>query len=91
MDVILVGVCLIFVGVAIFFFGRGRSKRISVLATRGSVAVGGNNSGTITNTNVNRTSKEVSSGGHALTVLAILVELVGIAVIVWHTLHLVGK
>jgi uncharacterized membrane protein len=91
MDVILVGVCLIVVGVAIFFYGRGRSKRTSVHATRGSVAVGGNNNGSITNTNTNRISNEAPSGGHALTVLSILVELVGIAVIVWHTMHLAGK
>lgn len=91
MDVILVGVCLIVVGVAIFFFGRGRSKRTSVRATRGSVAVGGNNNGSITNTNMNRASNEAPSRGHSLTVLAIIVELVGIAAIVWHTLHLAGK
>jgi len=46
----LVGACLIIAGVAIFLFGRRRSKQSSVRASDGSVAVGGNNSGSIRNT-----------------------------------------
>ena len=87
----LVGACLIIAGVAIFLFGRRRSKQSSVRASDGSVAVGGNNSGSITNTNVSKTANEAPTGGHALTVLAIVVELVGIAAIVWHSMHLAGK
>ena len=85
----LFGIGLMIAGAVLFFLGRGRSKRSSVHASNGSVAVGGNNIGPITN--INQTHKEHSAGGHSITVLAIVVELVGIAVIVWHTMHLAAK
>jgi hypothetical protein len=82
------GIGLMIAGAVLFFFGRRRSNRLSVRASRGSVAVGGNNIGSITN--INQTN-EGSSGGHGLTVVSILVELAGIAAIVWHVLHLASK
>lgn len=73
------------VGMALFAFTRTRRKGNSVNARGGSVAVGGNNSGTITNIN------HVSEGSHTITIISIIVELVGIGVVIWHAMHLVIK
>ena len=81
------GIGLMIAGIVLFFFGRARTKRVSVHASSGSVAVGGNNSGTITNTNINQPDKG-HTGGHAITVIAILVELAGIAVTILHAISL---
>ena len=86
---IYVGLGLIIAGALIFLIGRGRSKRTDVRASHGSVAVGGNNAGQINNVNVGQSSK--AHGGHAITILAAIVELVGIAVTVWHAMHLAAK
>jgi len=85
----LFGIGLMIAGAVLFFLGRGKSKRVSVHASGGSVAVGGDNIGPITN--INQTHKERRAEGHGITVLAIVVELVGIAVIIWHTMHLAAK
>ena len=84
------GIGLMVVGAVLFYFGRVRAKRISVHANSGSVAVGGNNSGAIVNTNINQPDKGHTSG-HAITVIAILVELAGIAVTVWNAISLAAK
>jgi hypothetical protein len=91
MNEYLIGIGLMIAGAVLFFFGRAQSKRTSVHASSGSVAVGGNNSGTITNTNISQTNKLHSAGGHGITVLAIVVELAGIAVTIWHVMHLDAK
>lgn len=44
------GIGLMVVGAVLFFVDRSRSNRVSVHASSGSVAVGGDNSGSITNT-----------------------------------------
>jgi hypothetical protein len=71
-------------------FGRLPSKRSSVNASGGSVAAGGDISGSITNINTS-SQKEHIRGGHGVTVLAIIVELIGIAVMIWHVRHLAGR
>jgi uncharacterized membrane protein len=92
MNEYLIGIGLMVAGAVLFFFDHAQSKRRSVHASGGSVAVGGNNSGTITNTNVNQASKVHGAGGHGIvTVLAIVVELLGIAVTIWHAMHLDAK
>lgn len=87
---IYVGLGLIIAGALIFLLGRGRSKRTDVRASHGSVAVGGNNAGQINNINVGQSS-QAHGGGHAITILAAIVELVGIAVTVWHAMHSAAK
>lgn len=86
-----IGIGLMLAGAVLFFVGSARSKRVSVSASSGSVAVGGNSSGPIVNTNINQPNREHSTGGHGITVLAILVELAGIGVTIWHAMHLAAK
>lgn len=76
-------------GIVLFFAGRSKSKTVRVEASSGSVAVGGENAGSITNVNVGTPPPAVHSS--QLTYLAIGVELVGIAVTLWHAWHIVAK
>lgn len=81
-----VGIGLMVIGVLLF--GAGRRKRSSAVASNGSVAVGGDNSGSIVN--VNRPSAPPAhSDGHGLAITGIIVELIGIGVVLWH-IHLVA-
>lgn len=86
---IAVGVVLIVIGLAFFIAVIVRSKKVSVSAIQGSMAVGGNNSGVMQNVNQGSAPPLLTkSHGHGLTLLAIVVEVVGIGVTVWHALHL---
>lgn len=85
-----VGLGLMALGIVLFFIGRSRSKTVRVEANGGSVAVGGKNTGSITNLNVGG-APAAAHGLHALTYASIVVELVGIAVVLWHAWHLVAK
>ncbi len=85
-----VGLTLMALGIVLFFIGRSKSKSVRVEASGGSVAVGGKNTGSITNLNVGPTPP-VAHGSHSITYLAIGVELVGIAVTLWHAWHLAAK
>jgi len=85
-----VGFTLMALGIVLFFIGRSKSKSVRVEASGGSVAVGGKNTGSITNLNVG-TTPPVAHGSHSITYLAIGVELVGIAVTLWHAWHLAAK
>ena len=82
-----VGIALMALGIVVFFIGRSKSKLVRVEAISGSVAVGGKNTGSITNLNVGAPSP-VAHGVHSITYLAIGVELIGIAVTLWHAWHL---
>lgn len=83
-----VGLGLMVVGVLLFAVGR--RKRSGAVSSSGSVSVGGNNSGSIIN--INQPSAPPShSGGHGLTIMAMIVELVGIGVTLWHAYHLAAK
>jgi hypothetical protein len=84
------GIALIILGVLIFLFGK-RSNRSSVQASHGSVAVGGQNNGTIQNTNISHSAASHGAGGHGITILAIGVELIGIGVTIWHAWHLAHR
>lgn len=85
-----VGLAMMVLGVVLLLAGRSKSKTVQVGASSGSVAVGGNNKGPITNTNIG-TPPATEHGSHWLTKLAIGVELVGIAVTLWHAWHLAAK
>lgn len=84
------GFALMGLGIMLFLVGRSKSKIIRVEASTGSVAIGGKNSGTITNTNIGGLPV-ASHGSHWLTVVAIVVELAGMAVVIWHAWHLAAK
>ena len=84
------GLVLMGLGIVLFYVGRSKSKIMRVEASGGSVSVGGKNSGSITNINVGAQAP-VARGSHALTYWAIGVELVGIAVTLWHAWHMVAK
>jgi hypothetical protein len=83
------GLLLIIVGAALFVVSRLR-RRPSVSADRGSVAIGGDSSGSVTNINIGK-EKEKGSPERALTVISILVEVIGIAAVIWHATHLAAK
>jgi hypothetical protein len=85
-----VGVALMALGIVIFVIGRLKSKTVRVEASGGSVAVGGKNTGSITNLNVGA-PPTATHGAHSLTYWAIGVELVGIAVTLWHAWHMAAK
>lgn len=85
-----VGLALMALGIVLFFVGRSKSKSVQVEASGGSVAVGGKNTGSITNVNVGAPTSP-AHGAHSLTYLAIVVELAGIAVTLWHAWHLTAK
>lgn len=86
-----VGLALMVFGAALFLASRGAgSKKVRVEASGGSVAVGGSNKGSITNVNVGAPSP-APHDTHWLTWVAILVELVGIGVTLWHAWHLAAK
>lgn len=85
-----VGLALMALGIVFFVVGRSRSKSVRVEADGGSVAVGGKNTGSITNLNVGAPAT-AAHGSHSLTYVAIAVELAGIAVTLWHVWHTVKK
>lgn len=84
------GIALMVLGVVLLFIGRppkSKSKSIHVQASGGSVAVGGVNKGSIANVNLG--SPSPAPHGHKwLTVLAIVVEVIGMAVVLWHAWHM---
>jgi hypothetical protein len=91
MNVLVIGVVLVILGTALLFVDRQNrrgGKRPTVSASQGSVAVGGNSNSPIINSN-KITSPE--PGGHWLTIIAIIVELGGIAAVIWHSIHLGEK
>ena len=85
-----VGLALMALGIVLFVVGRSRFKTVRVEASGGSVAVGGKNTGSITNLNVGA-PPAAAHGSHSLTYVAIGVELVGIAVTLWHAWHMAAK
>lgn len=87
------GFTLMGLGMLLFFVGRSKSRIIRVEASNGSVAIGGKNSGTITNTIIGDApaAPAASHGTHWLTVVSIVVELAGMAVVIWHAWHLAAK
>lgn len=84
-----VGLALMALGIVLFFAGRSKSKTVRVEASSGSVAVGGENAGSITNVNVG--TPPPAEHRSQITYLATGVELVGIAVTLWHAWHIVAK
>jgi hypothetical protein len=84
------GIALMCLGIAFFIAGRIKSKNVRVEASNGSVAIGGRNSGPITNTTISA-QPAVTHGSHWLTILSIVVELAGMAVVFWHAWHVAAK
>ena len=84
------GFALMVLGFVLFLVGRSRSKTIRIEASNGSVAIGGKNSGSITNTNIGAIPI-APHRSHWLTVVSIIVELSGMAVVIWHAWHFAAK
>lgn len=91
MNGMILGLILIIAGLVLLTFSLIRNKKVNVAANNSSMAVGGSNSGVMLNVNKSSAAPEPKKHGHGLTVLAMLVELVGIAVTLWHAMHLAGK
>ncbi|MCV0438919.1 MAG: hypothetical protein K5880_09825 [Hydrogenophaga sp.] len=86
-----VGLALMLLGVVLFLTGRrAGSRSVRVEASGGSVAVGGSNKGSITNVNLGAPPLAPHET-HWLTWVAIVVELIGIGVTIWHAFHLAAK
>lgn len=90
MNMLYVGVGLMVLGVVLFVIAQIFKGNI-VKSDNGSIAIGRDNSGPIVNTHINQNAAERHSGGHGLTYVAIIVELAGIGVTIWHALHLAAK
>jgi hypothetical protein len=90
MSIYFVGGGLVILGALLLLIGRHRSRRSSVSASRGSIAIGGNTYGSVSNVNT-APDKGHGIGEHWITIVAIITELAGIAVIIWHTSHMVSK
>lgn len=82
------GIGLIVLGIVLFLIGRRLSRRNTVSADRGSIAIGGSAYGPITNLNTGTGREHSGSAPHWITIVAIVVEIAGIAVTIWHALHL---
>lgn len=87
----IVGIGLISFGIVIFLIGRRPSRRSRISADRGSIAIGGSAYGSVTNLNAGADKGHSERGGGRITILAIVVEIVGIAVTIWHALHLAAR
>lgn len=85
------GIVLIALGTVLLIVALMRRKRTAVQADRGSVAVGGSNSGIIINHGNQNAAPAKHAGGHGLTITAIIIELVGIAVTLWHAYHMASS
>jgi uncharacterized membrane protein len=91
MNLLLIGVILILLGIVLLLVdrqNRRRGRRSTVSASHGSVAVGGNSNAPIINAS---TVAGPEPSGHLLKVIGIIVELGGIAAVIWHATHLAGK
>lgn len=85
-----VGLGLMALGLVFFVAARISKNQSTAQASNGSVAVGRDNSGPITNISVGKGEK-AHHGGHGLTIAAIIVELAGIGVTLWHAYHMAAK
>lgn len=81
-------------GIAVMVFGAillvvslVRRKRVTVQA-HGGIAIGGNVKNSTVISQSRSSESQAKHGGHGLTIVAIVVELVGIAVTVWHASHM---
>lgn len=90
---LILGVILMLIGGGLIYAGTKRNKKVDVVASNGSMAVGGNNTGVMINSAQNNAPPNPvhKSHGGGLTILAIIVELAGIGVTVWHAVHLASK
>ena len=85
LGLMVLGGVLIAIGLAL----RGKHQKVTS-ASNGSVAVGGANSGNITNINT-VTQQHTPAGHHVVTYVGIAVEFVAIGVTIWHAIHLASK
>lgn len=91
MEGFVIGIALMVLGLVLFRISIKRHRSQTVIASNGSISVGGSNSGSILNLNqVPQSTPHNDKHGHGITILAIIVEVIGISVTVWHAIHLGG-
>jgi hypothetical protein len=90
MSSLFLGIGLMIVGIVLIVVGRPGGTKSTVSASGGSVAVGRDSIGPITNVSIAASSPK-PSGHHIVTTIGIIVELVGIAVTIWHAIHLSAR
>jgi uncharacterized membrane protein len=81
-----VGVALIVSGFMLIVWDRFRAKTSTIKADTGTVRIGRDNTGSVVNTTTVHAPEKPH--GHILSVLGIVVEIFGIAVTIWHAMHL---
>jgi hypothetical protein len=90
MSIYVLGLGLILLGVLLFLIGRRRPRIGSVSATHGSIAIGGSSFGPVSNVST-APDKSHGLGSHWITIAAIISELAGIAVTIWHATSSAAK
>lgn len=81
------GIAIIVIGTVLLAVSLMRRKRITVQASNG-IAIGGNVENSTVINQPPAPKPQTKHGGHGLTIVAIVVELVGIAVTLWHASHM---
>ena len=84
------GIGLMVVGTALGGFAFQRRKRVTVQASNG-IAIGGDVEGSLVVNQSPASPAPAKHGGHGLTIIAIVVEIVGIVVTLWHAYHLAAS
>ncbi len=82
------GIGLVILGALLFIVALSKTR--SVNASQGSVAVGNNNSGQIVNVN-QQGAQTAPTGGIWLTLIAIVIEVTGIAISLFQVIQLTTK
>lgn len=81
------GIAIIVIGTVLLVVSLVRRKRVTVQA-HGGIAIGGNVENSTVISQPRSSEPSAKHGGHGLTIVAIVVELVGIAVTLWHASHM---
>ena len=84
------GIALMVVGTALGGFAFQRRKRVTAQVSNG-IAIGGDVKGSIVVNQSPASPASAKHGGHGLTIIAIVVEIVGIVVTLWHAYHLASS
>jgi hypothetical protein len=81
------GIAMIVIGTILLVVSLMRRKRVMAQA-HGGIAIGGSVKNSTVISQSRSSTPHAKHGGHGLTIVAIVVELVGIAVTLWHASHM---
>lgn len=81
-----VDIALIVLGFVLILWGRSRSKTSTIKTNTGTVSIGRDNTGSVVNTTTIHAPDK--SHGQFLMTVGTIVEIFGIAVTIWHAVHL---